>query len=547
MNRRWIRLATALAGAAATAVVLAGTSGATHIGPLDLGHPNTAIAQTSLTANLTDPVLRVINQGSAAAFRGDAQSGVGVNGTSVTGPGQQGQSQAGIGMLGLHSNNTGVNPGVQGQTNSTDPNAAGVVGRDLVGPGKGVLGRAVGAGSAIFGDNVDPTGWAGNFAGNVRVTGNEHFGATTRQMLNLYDQAYAIGVQDWTLYNRTDGNFAWYRGGSHSNAQLDPGPFGTTLMSLTPTGLTLPGNESLAVGKGLRVEGPASPGGSAVSVGGNGDVAVDAPGIVGGRFIVTDGGRVGIGTPAPSEKLSVAGGIQASVGGTIAVNGFASGLSSGEGVVGVTAGFNGVRGEDTAGDGNGVYGKSVSNNTLYGAVKGENTGSGNGVLGTSANGIGVFGVSTNGYAGVFNGKVRINGNLHVEGNLTKQSGSFRIDHPLDPAHKYLQHSFVESPDMMNVYNGNIVTDGRGFATVRLPRWFQALNRDFRYQLTIVGTRGWQARVVREIANNRFGIQTDLPRVKVSWQVTGIRHDSWANAHRIRVEVAKPAAEGAQLP
>ena len=130
----------------------------------------------------------------------------------------------------------------------------------------------------------------------------------------------------------------------------------------------------------------------------------------------------------------------------------------------------------------------------------------------------------------------------VTGTLTKGAGAFRIDHPLDPAHEYLQHSFVESPDMMDVYNGNVVTDSKGFATVKLPSYFQALNRSFRYQLTIVGTRGWRARVVKEIAGNRFTIQSDVPGTKVSWQVTGVRHDPYANAHRIPVVVQKQAAE-----
>lgn len=78
------------------------------------------------------------------------------------------------------------------------------------------------------------------------------------------------------------------------------------------------------------------------------------------------------------------------------------------------------------------------------------------------------------------------GNLNVTGKLTKGSGSFKIDHPLDPANKYLSHSFVESPDMMNVYNGNITTDRHGLATITLPDYFEALNRDFRYQLTVIG-------------------------------------------------------------
>jgi hypothetical protein len=101
---------------------------------------------------------------------------------------------------------------------------------------------------------------------------------------------------------------------------------------------------------------------------------------------------------------------------------------------------------------------------------------------------------------------------------------------------------VESPDMMNVYNGNVTTGGNGEATVVLPDWFSALNSDFRYQLTVVGDRFAQARIASKIKDNRFTIATDKPNVEVSWQVTGIRHDPYANAHRIPVEQDKPAEE-----
>jgi hypothetical protein len=130
------------------------------------------------------------------------------------------------------------------------------------------------------------------------------------------------------------------------------------------------------------------------------------------------------------------------------------------------------------------------------------------------------------------------GNVDVAGVLSKSSGSFKIDHPLDPANKYLYHSFVESPDMMNIYNGNVITDGSGTAVITMPAWFEALNTDFRYQLTVIGQFA-QAIVAAEIANNgSFTIKTSKPGVKVSWQVTGIRQDAWANAHRIQVEVDK---------
>jgi trimeric autotransporter adhesin len=133
------------------------------------------------------------------------------------------------------------------------------------------------------------------------------------------------------------------------------------------------------------------------------------------------------------------------------------------------------------------------------------------------------------------------GNVHVSGSLSKGSGSFKIDHPLDPANKYLYHSFVESPDMMNVYNGNVVTDKNGKATVVLPEYFEALNRDFRYQLTVVGQFA-QAIVAKKVEQNRFVIRTSKPNVEVSWQVTGIRQDAYANAHRIEVEEDKPQQE-----
>jgi len=86
-----------------------------------------------------------------------------------------------------------------------------------------------------------------------------------------------------------------------------------------------------------------------------------------------------------------------------------------------------------------------------------------------------------------------------------------------------------------------VTDERGEAVVTMPAWFEALNRDFRYQLTVIGQFA-QAIIATEMKDNRFAIKTDKPNVKVSWQVTGIRHDAYANAHRIPVEEDKPASE-----
>ena len=134
------------------------------------------------------------------------------------------------------------------------------------------------------------------------------------------------------------------------------------------------------------------------------------------------------------------------------------------------------------------------------------------------------------------------GDVNINGTLTKSAGFFKIDHPLDPANKYLVHSFVESPDMMNIYNGVAALDGKGQAWVSLPDWFEAVNGDFRYQLTSLGKPAPNLHVAAEVANNRFRIAGGQPKGRVSWQVTGIRRDAYAQAHRITVEQTKNAAD-----
>jgi hypothetical protein len=242
------------------------------------------------------------------------------------------------------------------------------------------------------------------------------------------------------------------------------------------------------------------------------------------QMTVATSGAVGIGTESPSllNKLEVVAGspginwsgVSARITDGVALRGFAE---EGYGVYGVS--------NDTS-NGAGVFGMG----RLAGVYGEASLGSGS---------VGIFGddslVEPNSDAGRFSGDVQVNG------VLTKLSGAFRIDHPLDPANKYLEHSFVESPDMMNIYNGNAITDASGYATIGLPNWFEALNKDFRYQLTVLGQFA-QAIVASKIEDNRFVIRTDHPNVEVSWQVTGIRKDAWAQAHPVEVEQDKPEHE-----
>ncbi len=224
------------------------------------------------------------------------------------------------------------------------------------------------------------------------------------------------------------------------------------------------------------------------------------------NMVIDAAGNVGIGTTAPYFPLEV-----------VAVDGAIFGKST------AGVGMNtGVLGQSSSTTGHGVFGRAQAN-----------TGFCIGVLGSSSSPDG-FGVYSS-------------GNCHVSGTLSKSGGSFKIDHPLDPENKYLQHSFVESPDMMNVYNGNVILDENGTVQVLLPDYFDGLNRDYRYQLTPMGAAMPNLHIAKEIANNSFRIAGGKARMKVSWQVTGIRQDPWAQANRIEVEPYKqPEDQGKYL-
>jgi hypothetical protein len=256
----------------------------------------------------------------------------------------------------------------------------------------------------------------------------------------------------------------------------------------------------------------------------------------------------------------------------------------GVGVKGTSKTGAGVRGKSTSAEG--VYGESNSHIGVWGQSN-----STIGVFGRCESNIGVGGTSVAGF-GVYGGSIdyvatygrseshigvaaesttgtaiygegpsaaALKGNVGIIGRLSKSAGSFKIDHPLDPANKYLYHSFVESPDMKNVYDGVVALDNKGEAEIDLPDWFSALNKDFRYQLTAIGAPGPNLYIAEEISeatttnysssssnnnnnSSRFKIAGGASGMKVSWQVTGIRKDPWANANRIEVEEDKPDKE-----
>ena len=285
------------------------------------------------------------------------------------------------------------------------------------------------------------------------------------------------------------------------------------------------------------------------------------------------------GVNAQSSQLStIVAGYYGSTGGRAVLSALNS--SSGSGGYAVSAiadGANafGVYGEATAETGFGVYGKSpfvgvyayCTANSGYGvyanavgtgaaAVYAVAPGGGSyGVKGSGYGGLhgsgrtGVYGVSTQGggfgvfghqgsgtYAGYFHGDVDVNG------HFSKGTGSFLIDHPLDPSNKLLEHSFVESPERKNVYDGVGTADSAGEITVQMPVYFEALNRDFRYQLTAIGEPAPGLHVKQEINKAQFVIAGAIAGQRVSWQVTGNRKDALSEARPLVVERDKPHDE-----
>jgi len=309
--------------------------------------------------------------------------------------------------------------------------------------------------------------------------------------------------------NKTNANYDWVTSGIVRMTLANDGDFGL--------GVTTPSARIHVVqagaGDALRVD--------------------DAPGDT-SSFVVKASGDIGIGTLNPETKMHAKKGDKQMFFDLDYVN-TDSYETSVLGIIGTNVGASGDLGcRKTTG---------VDGETYYG-VRGISS-----EIGSDVN-IGVYGAAGFGsinWAGFFVGDVKMGNDLTVLGIVSKGAGSFKIDHPLDPTNKYLSHSFVESPDMMNIYNGNVILDDRGEAVVAMPDWFEPLNRDFRYQLTPIGGPGPNLHIAQRMTGNQFRIAGGSPGLEVSWQVTGIRQDPFANKNRIQVEEFKsPADRGRYL-
>jgi hypothetical protein len=465
----------------------------------------------------------------------------GVTGTSA--------STSGRGVYGYVSAASGETFGVQGQS-------ASVAGRGVY----GLSTAASGAASGVFGESASTSGRG--VYGEATATSGSAYGVYGRSAgdsgRGVFGDAVATSGMNYGVYGRSVSDAG--RGVYGDVTATSGNTVGVYGRSASDTGRGLYGLAVSGSGETFGVVGQAE---STAGVG------------VHGYTAASTGATMGVwGLTLSDSGIGVLGSASSTTGVTHGVDG-RSYSSQGTGVYGVNYA--------TTGFAYGVYGRSFSTAGYAGYFSGkgndavvvENTGSGRGMYvatsddtaiwaittgglagvdgrSGSSTGRGVYGYATassgvnygvyartssaSGYAGYFLG------DLHTTGTLSKAGGSFKIDHPLDPANQYLSHSFVESPDMKNIYDGVALLDARGAATVTLPDWFGALNRDFRYQLTPVGAAMPNLHVAQKIQDNTFRIAGGEPGLEVSWQVTGIRQDAWANAHRIPVEEEKPADE-----
>jgi hypothetical protein len=140
----------------------------------------------------------------------------------------------------------------------------------------------------------------------------------------------------------------------------------------------------------------------------------------------------------------------------------------------------------------------------------------------------------------FNGQTSTASGQTRVGVLSKVSGTFTIDHPLDPENKILNHYFVESPEMVLIYRGTATIGNEGKATVHLPDYFDALNEEPIIYLTGIGTS--DVYLVDNVKENIFTIG-GKSGAKVNWMVTGARKDPSAEITKIIMPVEQPKEGG----
>jgi len=283
-----------------------------------------------------------------------------------------------------------------------------------------------------------------------------------------------------------------------------------------PNGVTLVGHNQATGGASVGVRGRSdSPDGRGVH-GWNTATGGVAIGVMGQTSSVSGRGVYGLAGATSGQNVGVFGESPSPQG--FGVTGMAS----------ATSGTNyGVAGVSRSSSGYGVWGHAErSAGANYGVVGWTNSTAGTGVFGiaaaTSGQNYGVRGAtnSTAGYAGYFEGRVHVIGNLSATGLK-----SFRIPHPTLPGHD-LYHYAQESPRAENVYSGIAELDAAGAAVIALPDYFAAINAPpYRYLLTPIGAPMPELHVAEEVRDGRFKVAGGAAGKRVSWVLIAQRADA----------------------
>ena len=448
-------------------------------------------------------------------------SGAGLTGGPITGRGTLSINTAVVPQLNAANTFTG------NQTVSGNLSATGVVtgsSFQIAGTGPGLL--------FAFGSSTPRNAFFG-FAGNTTMTGTGNLGVGSFAL-----QANTTGSNNTAIGN---GALPFISGGNLNTAVglgalvgLGSGSGNTEIggrqsePSFTGSNNTFVGvasgaegngilNSTTAIGMGAVVGASNNNYTNATAIGANAQVTADNAMVLGsinGVNGATASVNVGIGTRTPLATLDVAGfKLETFIGNP------GCGANPFGGIAFGSAGFQSCGNYSMVGDGVNTYIAAPTGNIYFR---------------TQNNALTAMTIDPS-------GDVNITGNLTATG--TK---NFRVDHPLDPANKYLLHAAIESSEVLNLYSGNTMLDASGEAVVQLPDWFEVINKDFRYQLTAIGVPGRDLYVAEEVSGGHFKIAGGNPGGKVSWQVSGVRNDAWEKAHPMAVEVDKGADRGHYL-
>ncbi|MGD0922773.1 MAG: hypothetical protein ABSA70_13550, partial [Terriglobia bacterium] len=510
-------------------------SGSSALGSNTTGWYNTAMGMTALLLNTTGSYNTASGQGALLYNCDNVPSDCTAHNNTAVG------YLAGVSSNQANANVTGANNtflgALSGPGTSTQLNNATAIGyQALVSASNSLVLGGTGAYAVNVGIGTETPAHTLDVVGDIHSSGSVTAASFTGNGAGLTGVNAAAATNALSLGGITAANYARLDiGNSFAGSQVISGGVTATMFLGNGSGLT-----GIAGGTGGVENTGSTTIGADTDSDGVGEIALQTRQAT--RVVVKNDGKVGIGTGAPASLLDVEGssadqlvsvsqsGSGSGITATTAASGSLTTLKAA--IVGTVTGsyVAGVAGISTADNEAGIFGTASGPNSTAGLFVA--TGGAN--LITAATCVGCDSI----FAVHDDGSVRINGDLDVSGTISAPTKNFRIDDPLDPDHKFLYHASVESSEMMTMYTGNVTTDAHGDAVVELPAWFQALNRDFRYQLTVIGQFA-QAIVAQEIANNRFTIKTDKAKVKVSWQVTGVRHDAYAKAHPLQVEVDKP--------